>query len=143
MDNNVTPFDIVNSANLSDDTNPEFPALAPVSGYEAYAANTAPLSPTGAGWDPEIAQRVEALPELPDEVKAAMEKGPSDMDLLHIRLNDLEELIRKNHEENGVAFKFLCDSMTWLTTMLSGVAQMAQNMPGMGGMMKAMLKGGK
>lgn len=83
------------------------------------------------------------LPELPDSVKAVMTEGPSDIDLLNRRLASLEKQLTAMDEDNKAAFQYLCQSMQWLVNMLSGVAQLAQNMPGMGGMMARMLKGGK
>lgn len=83
------------------------------------------------------------LPELPDSVRAAMTEGPSDIDLLNRRLTSLEKQLSTMDAENRAAFQYLCQSMQWLVNMLSGVAQLAQNMPGVSGMMARMMKGGK
>lgn len=104
---------------------------------------SAPLNPTGSGWDPELAQQAFHLPELPESVKASMAE-PSDMDLLHSRINELENLIKTNDANYREGFTYLCGNMQWLVTMLSGVAQLAEKMPGMGGMVARMMtpKGG-
>lgn len=98
---------------------------------------------SASAWDPEVAQYAQALPELPESVQAAMSQGPSDVEMLNMRITDLERAMSLRHNEAMQRLEYLCNSMSWLTTMLSGVAKMAENMPGMGGMMKAMLKGGK
>lgn len=67
----------------------------------------------------------------------------SDYELLNQRVDDLQSQLSAMREQNNQALQYLCQNMGWLVNMLSGVAQLAQNMPGMGGMMAKMLKGGK
>ncbi len=102
-----------------------------------------PLNPTGSGWDPAVAHAAQSLPELPEEVQKAMEEGPSDIDLLYRKISDLENSLSAAQFENREALQYLCQNMGWLVNMLSGVAQVAQNMPGMGGMMSKLMGGGK
>ena len=68
----------------------------------------------------------------PDDVEK------SDFDLLHERLDEVTRLVNHNNQmlqSFGPGMEYLCNSMGWLTNMLSGVAEVAQKMPGMGGML--------
>lgn len=82
----------------------------------------------------------EAAGPPPIEVQS---EALSDYDLLNQRVDDLQSQLSAMREQNNQALQYLCQNMGWLVNMLSGVAQLAQNMPGMGGMMAKMLKGGK
>lgn len=66
----------------------------------------------------------------------------SDYQILHERIDELMRLVQ--HQGNGIAqivqsVNATGQTVNWIATMLSGVAQMAQNMPGMGGMMARFL----
>lgn len=125
MDAN-TPFDIVNSVELRNDV-PDMPELdSPVDGYSAFVADVYSNVPT----DVLSAAQVVADSDAP----------PSDYELLNRRITEIARV----QAHQGEALGQIIGSLNWLVTMLSGVAQMAQNMPGMGGMMAKLLtrKGG-
>lgn len=114
----TSPFEVVNNTPMTDDSNQKMPEDAgQVDGYSAY-----------------MAERYTASAELPRE-----QAERSDYVILNERLDEVMRVLTWQNQmlvntANGVG---------WLSQMLSGVAQVAQKMPGMGGMLaKMMTRGG-
>lgn len=157
-----TPFDVVDKMSITDDGVSGFAqTVGPVNGHELLATHAylgegvnvrdVPLPP-----NPDITVRDSTLLETAGVIPAPL-AGPnnqaaqippredvekSDFDILNERLDEQMAMIR--HQEMillsyGKGIEYLCNSMQWLTNMMSGVAEVAQKMPGMGGMMARML----
>lgn len=92
----------------------------------------------------EVCQQVKLYEQVHD---TADNEELSDFDILNRRLDELMQMMNGHGQVLAAhtnALNYLGQSMDWLTKMLSGVADMAARMPGMGGMMaKLLTKGGK
>lgn len=113
----TSPFEVVNNTPMADDSNKKMPEnAAQVDGYSAY-----------------LADRYVASAELPRE-----QAERSDYEILNERL---DEVMRVLLWQNDVLVN-TANGVGWLSQMLSGVAQVAQKMPGMGGMVARMMTRG-
>ncbi len=138
MDNQFSDTSSVDISGLSDDPPTGLPQMnlsdtlpQRVPG-ETLAAESASAEP---------ADSPDADP--PNWVNGVSHSDASDYELLNRRIDDLQSQLGAMQAQSDAALQYLCQNMGWLVNMLSGVAQIAQNMPGMGGMMAKMLKGGK
>lgn len=59
----------------------------------------------------------------------------TDYQILNERIDEMLRI----QQHHGKGLEQVVQTVNWIATMLSGVAQMAQNMPGMGGMMARLM----
>lgn len=93
----------------------------------------------------EVCQQVKLYEQMHD---ADETRERSDFDILNERVDELMRILNQHGQTlsgHTNVLNYLGQSMHWLTQMLSGVAKIAESMPGMGGMMARFLapKGGK
>lgn len=140
MDNQFSdksPFEVLNNVELQDNV-PSIPALDLSDVMPQRIPGNALVSEQ---FSPSVVPPAEAVD--PDPAPIQPTESVSDYELLNRRLDDLQSQLNAADSKNEAALQYLCHNMAWLVNMLSGVAQVAQNMPGMGGMVAKMLGGGK